>query len=183
MYSCGFVIKTTKVYALDGAAHDSIIVGEVVDWNIPADSGSADNSAGMITDPWYGGYLYQNGTEYDGWNDDEEAANGGWDETERYGAMKFIRGYKHDANGGQVDIFTSPYGMYTAANSECTHPCEFGFDPDSLFANHARPDLNLTDSIDTDLHMGMTYLFKHNLGAGDTLILHTAYITTMNGQR
>jgi hypothetical protein len=163
-------------------AHDSLIVGEVVDWNIPADSNSNDNTSGTGFDltPAVWNLVYQQGTEYAGWNDDEEDAFGGWDETERYGAMYFIRGWEYDENGSQTAIFTDPYGMYTADNAECGNPTSPGLDGDSLFKNHSISGQTISDSVETDLHMGMTYLFKHNLEAGDTLYLCTAYMTTMS---
>ena len=48
-YSCGFVIKHTKVYTFAGIPQTGVIIGDVVDWDVPSDSGS-DNSHGFGTD-------------------------------------------------------------------------------------------------------------------------------------
>ena len=181
-YSCGFVIKETKVYSLDGMAHDSVVLGEAIDWDIPSDSASSDNTSGIGDDlvPAVSNLMYQQGTEWEGFNDDDEDTDGGWDETERYGALYYLRGYQYDDEGKQTAIFENPDGMYTASNSKYVYPYDLGFHVDSLFKNHAQTGQNVSDSVDTDLHMGMTYLLKYNLGAEDTLYFYTAYLTTMN---
>jgi hypothetical protein len=181
-YSCGFVIKETKVYSLDGLAHDSLVLGEVVDWDIPSDSGSSDNTSGTGGEftPAVSNLMYQQGTEWEGFNDDEEDANGGWDETERYGALDFLRGYSYDSDGRLTSIQTDPYGMYSGSNVKYVYPYELGFHVDSLFKMHAQSGQTVVDSVDSDLHMGITYVFKHNLGAGDTLYFYSAYLTNMN---
>ena len=184
-YSCGFVVKETKVYSLDGLAHDSVLLGEAIDWDVPSDSGSSDNTSGTGTEallftPTIDNLMYQRGTEWEGYNDDDEETDGGWDETERYGCLYYLRGYQYNGAGQQTAIFETPYGMYTGSNAKFVYPYDLGFHVDSLFMKHAQSGQNVSDSTDTDLHMGMTYLFKHNLGADDTLYFYTAYLTTMN---
>jgi hypothetical protein len=181
-YSCGFVIKETKVYSLDGQAHDSLVLGEACDWDVPSDSASSDNTSGTGGEfsPAVSNLMYQQGTEWDGYNDDAEATDGGWNETERYGAMYFLRGYSYGADGSQTNIQTNPYGMYSASNAKYVYPYELGFHVDSLFRMHSVSGQTVSDSVDTDLHMGMTYLFKYNLAAGDTLYFYTAYLSNMN---
>jgi hypothetical protein len=184
-YSCGFVVKETKVYSLDGAAHDGLVLGEACDWDVPSDSSSSDNTSGTGGDltPTISNLMYQQGTEWEDYNDTGstgEDENGGWDETERYGAMYFLRGYSYDSEGKQTNIQTDPYGMYSASNAKYVYPYELGFNVDSLFKNHAQSGQTVSDSVDTDLHMGMTFLFQYNLAAGDTLYFYTAYLTNMN---
>ena len=158
------------------------MLGEAVDWDVPSDSASSDNTSGTGGDfaPAIANLMYQQGTEWEGFNDDDEDANGGWDETERYGAMYFLRGYSYNASGDQTNIQTDAYGMYSASNAKYVYPYDLGFHIDSLFKNHAQSGQTVSDSVDTDLHMGMTYLFKYNLAAGDTLYFYTAYLTNMN---
>ena len=170
-YSCGFVIKETRVYSLDGAAHNGIMVGEIVDWDVPSDSSSSDNSSGF--EPFLN-LMWQRGTEWEGFNDEEEMTLGGWDETERYAAVRFLGG--HSPSG----LFDIPQGMYTACNSEYIYPYQNGFDPGKLYELHSGMGFATTDSTDTDLFTGMTYVFDYTLGAQDTLYFYTAFLTTMN---
>jgi len=181
-FSRGFIIKATKLYAFDGLSHPDILVGEFCDWDIPADSQSVDNDSGPGTDldPPTQTVVFQQGVEYDGYNDEAETASGGWDESQRYGALYFLSGYVYSGPEQTRSVIEAPDLLYTAANARYVYPYAYGFHPDTLFTLHNRQGEYISDSSHTDLHSGMTYVSNFDLGADDTLYFYTAYLTTMN---
>ena len=157
-------------------------MGEFCDWDIPADSQSVDNGSGLGTDldPPTQAVVFQRGVEYDGYNEEAETDSGGWDESQRSGALCFLPGYVYAGPEQTRRVIDAPDLIYTAANTRYVYPYEYGFYPDSLFEMHNRKGEYISDSSQTDLHTGMTYVSDFDLGADDTLYFYTAYLTTMN---
>ncbi len=184
-FSCGFVIKHTKVYSFDGAPHDDIIIGEVADWDVPSDSGT-DNSHGFGNDGMFAGeeipdFVYQGGLEY---ADTLPSPDEEWPSDERYGAMMYLGGYEFSTlpyeYGAIPDRRFDLFNIYTGSNGRLVYPYHLGFNVDTLRLMHSIPGTILSDSSAADMHSGMTYVSGLDLGGTDTLHFFTAFMTTMN---
>lgn len=173
---CAFMMKETKVYTLDGLPRTGLVIGEVVDWDIPSDSGAANSSLwGTDLVPPVDNAVLQRGIEITGVNDDDE----GWDADERYAALVFIRAYAYDGNGNQYGAWAEPQSMYTADNLTYVNPYTLGFDEGLLYQNHVSTGF-LSDSTRHNLHSGLTYLSNFSMAGDDTLYFYCAYVTQMN---
>jgi len=173
------------MYSYDGLPHDSIMVGEVCDWDVPTDSLNANSSGtgndASVFSPTIDHVIWQRGYE-NNLDDSLELADCGWDADTRFGGMRFLRTYFYDDVSTYPDPTswnTAPHGMYTAPNVTYVYPYDFGFHPDSLYANHAQTGMNISDSMQHDLHMGLTYLYDYDLHPEDTIIFYAGYFSQM----
>ncbi len=184
-YSCGFVIKQTKVYTFSGIPQNGVIIGEVMDWDIPSDSG-ADNSHGFGNDPMFEGYgiadfVWQGGLEY---SDTLPSSSEEWPSDERFGAMMYLGGFEFSSqpyNHQTIpDNNFNLFNKYTGSNNRLVYQYGLGFDTDTLRMMHTTPGTILSDSSATDMHSGFTYVSGLDMGGSDTLHFFTAFMTTMN---
>jgi hypothetical protein len=173
-----FVTRELKIWSNDGAPHDSLAIGDAVDWDVPADSGS-DNT-GEVDVPRR--LLYQVGGEYN--QDDSTECQ---ENNDRYAGMAFgyLKAYwDHDANASTAKKWTIPdttrsgFGGYIESNARYVYS---GWRADELYFNmenavgyipwtHSDPD-----SIQTDLHSVITAAYDYNLAAGDTVVVYMVY--------
>ena len=171
-----FVTRELKIWSNDGTAHNGLAIGDVADWEIPADSGSDNTGKVDATSR----LLYQVGGEYNQDNATECQNN-----NTRYGGMAFgyLKTYwDHDTSGTSAKKWTIRdsvgYGGYIEANSRYVYP---GWQVSELYANmenasgyipwtHSDPD-----SIQTDLHSVITAAFDYDLAVGDTVAFYTVY--------
>ncbi|MCH7947740.1 MAG: hypothetical protein IIC66_08090, partial [candidate division Zixibacteria bacterium] len=173
-----FITKALKIWSNDGLDHDSIVVGDAIDWDIPSDQkdsgGTGSDNRGEVNADL--GLIYFIGAEY-GLDDAVECQ----ENDARFSGMSHA--YTTHYNGATrkwTISDTLPYGGYAEANARYVYT---GWDDNELYANmafasglipwsHAHPD-----SQETDLHGVLTYKFEYNLLAGDTLVVYTVLST------
>ncbi len=172
--SCNFYIKETIVTAPNGATN--VVIGEVVDFDVPSDSSDDYNSSG--SDFTYSGYeyVYQQGIEIPGWNDTSES----WDADNRFAGLIFLGVIHYNAQGNVIGTSYEPYALYTADNATYHYPFSNGFDNSLLYQNHTQAGTNLS-LLNEDLHSGLTYVANYDIAAGDTLYLFSAFFTIRGG--
>ncbi|MFH1374701.1 MAG: dockerin type I repeat-containing protein [bacterium] len=163
--TCSFVIQEIRVYLYDDlrTPPTSVRIGEGIDFDIPADTGSRNNSGFDYPH----NLIYQQGSE----EDDE----GCQPNDTRWGGIDFLAGYK---NG--VEYKTTPHGAYTKDNSTYVYP-EGGFHQDSLFKYMANSGYAISDSSNADLHTVMTFDTLATLLPGDTYVYYVEIVTHWNG--
>ena len=172
-----FMTREIKVWPNDGLAHNGLAIGDVLDWDIPGDSGTAGNNTGSADGSRR--LLYQQGGEYN-----QDGAVECQDNDDRYGgvAFGFLRAYwDHDANGTTGKKWTIRdsigYGGYINANARISFPMSAS----ELYADmeaasgyipwtHGNPD-----SQKIDLHSVITPTFDYDLSAGDSVAAYTVY--------
>jgi hypothetical protein len=184
--SCNFIIQRIKLYdnsEKDGAnAHTNLILGEVVDWDIPADSGSRNgsdfNESQMAI--WQYGAYYEDtsSTIYPCAPDRNDT---------RFGGMDFLTMYSH-TDGGNVRVTDSEgrafHNAYTIDNATYVYGNDNGFDVTELCSlmvtntGYSTYSAAVQESTYTDLHMGMTFVDDYDLLPGETLVVWLELFTT-----
>ena len=179
-----FITKEFKIWAIDSVVHEGMVVGEVIDWDIPADlkdsGGTSSDNAGEMNASL--NLLYCIGAEYN--NDDSLECQ---DNDLRYGGMAFgyTKQYFADSNKWIITD-TEPYGGYHEANSRYVYT---GWDDNELYVNMEAAAGFITwppwlppESTATDLHSVLTYVFGHDLLPGDTLAFYSVMATVLNDE-
>ncbi|MCH8028223.1 MAG: hypothetical protein IID63_08900, partial [candidate division Zixibacteria bacterium] len=179
-----FITKEFKIWAIDSVVHEGMVVGEVIDWDIPADlkdsGGTSFDNAGYMNASL--SLLYCVGAEYN--NDDSLECQ---DNDLRYGGMAFgyTKQYFADSNKWIITD-TEPYGGYHEANSRYVYT---GWDDNELYVNMEAAAGFITwppwlppESTATDLHSVLTYTFGHDLLPGDTLAFYSVIATVLNDE-
>jgi len=173
-----FVILYTKVYSADGAGHNHVTVGNVVDWDVPAEE-PPDNTSGLGSS-----FVYMQGT----------------DTTGTLSCQSHTRRYATEAFGGGITTdqeLTDPCTMsntdYVGFNSliqtlmvDTTH-YRNGDDlvpdgpmPDLWWEETAVSGLNADETVQ-DQAIWFTYKHNYNLGASDTMHYWTVLSTVRDG--
>lgn len=171
-----FITREFKVWSYNGQIHDNIAVGEVIDWDIPSDSGS-DNSGEVDRARRL---MYCLGGEYN-----QDNATECQDNNERYGGSSFGYFKRFNAASSVWSIDDSAgYGGYHEANARYVYP---GFEADELYVNMESHTIDLfpwvppvPDSEQVDLHSVMTYAFEYDLLPNDTLVFYSVLATVRN---
>ncbi|MBU0983639.1 MAG: hypothetical protein KKA42_07200 [candidate division Zixibacteria bacterium] len=156
--SCPFVIQRLKVYSADGSTQSGVTIGEAIDWDIPASSGST-NDGGYV-----GEIIYNQGTGF-----------GCQDNSNRFGALAML-GIGYDDSCYSP---ASPYGAYTESNSTYVYP-NSGFVPEELYNNMQQAGFSALGSAE-DQHMVMTYLNSYTVSPADTLYVYSVLTTVLDG--
>jgi hypothetical protein len=100
---CDFVVQHIRTYSYDGAPHNNLYIGDIIDWDIPSDAG-ASNDGGY--DSLYN-LIYQQGVE---------AGGGCQSNSARYGGMALLGWY---LNGDTCKIDSVPmYGAFARLISD-----------------------------------------------------------------
>lgn len=159
--TCAFVIQCLKLYSADGFSHPNLMISEVVDWDIPAASGS-NNTGGFDAATRL---VYQRGT-----------GTGCIDNTRRYGGLAVIGS---GSSGNCVDTTTNPYSGVTQANTSYLFG-PGGPDPDQMYTLAGTPGYSVLGS-STDQFSLLTYTHDTTLGATDTMYFYTAVTSVRNG--
>ncbi|MEA3296810.1 MAG: hypothetical protein U9R56_02975, partial [candidate division Zixibacteria bacterium] len=162
-----FIIQILKIYVLDGETHDGLAIGEGMDWDIPADSGSWNRSGFNAENR----LMYQIGSEFD-----QDDAYECMDNSDRAGGLALLEIYE---NG---DASTEFHGVYTEDNSTQVYPFEH-FNNDSIYTHMGANTgyVAEADSIDADLHMVFTFRYDYTLTPIDTLVIYKVALTTYDG--
>ncbi|RME30689.1 MAG: hypothetical protein D6800_01650, partial [Candidatus Zixiibacteriota bacterium] len=158
----GFVIQRLRLFPWDGQPHDGLVVGEALDWDIPAGS-QVDNNGGFDASAKL---IYQVGTGF-----------GCLDNTHRFGGIALLA---VGGGSGYADTSAIPYGAYTESNPTYVYPTN-SFVPSELYnlmkSNSGYSALSQV----TDQHSVMTYFDSLSLGATDTVSVFTVITTVKDG--
>jgi hypothetical protein len=174
---CKYIIQELKVVSGDGASHSGLNIGEAIDWDIPADSGSRNGSGFNES----AGLIYQFGGEY---HQDDTGQNIACQDNDlRYGGMKFLGMYKKTADWTDLG---APSGAYTADNPTFVYGNDQGFKVGELYTEMLNTGFSAysssaPESLYTDLHMVMTYQTGYTVNPGETLLVYVALVTEENG--
>ncbi len=165
-----YMIKELKVWSYDGLAHSGIRIGDVIDWDIPSDSGD-DNLSG-IDGMSSRNLIYQVGTEFD--TDDIVGNTDCLPSDRRFGGMAFLKSMR---NG--IDESSVPYSAYTARNDSFIYPTG-GLVAGQLW-NIIQNSGFWVETDVTDQHMVMCYHPSLSIGADDTVTFYTSLVTVYDG--
>ena len=166
--SSQFIIQATKVYSFDGGTHSGLTIGEVIDWDVPSDVGSSNNSGVNSTL----NLVYQIGVE--SVNEPGECQ----DNNLRYSGMAWLGYYSNDTCALVTN--ETAHGGFALDNSTYVYPNN-GFLQGQLYARMQQPGFAAWGSGATDLFSGLAYHNNRTVGAGDTLVYYTALITMRQG--
>ncbi|MEW6411121.1 MAG: dockerin type I domain-containing protein [Candidatus Zixiibacteriota bacterium] len=175
--ACPFVLQYHKVYSFDGAAHTGLMIGEAMDWDIPADFRDDDSTGNTWTACNYGGVdptrnlIYQQGYEAT-WDDGDEGADCQQND-DRFGGSAFVESYFNGAfaAGG-------PYSGFVQEND--WSQSSVGFYPGPFYRDMIASGFTATDSVE-DLHSAMCFHPSLDLGATDYYEVVTILSTVHEG--
>ncbi|MCX6829207.1 MAG: putative Ig domain-containing protein [candidate division Zixibacteria bacterium] len=167
--TCSFLIQKIRIVNKSGVAYSNLMIGELMDWDIPSDSGVENGSDYDATRQmmWcYGGEYGPDSLP----NNDCVLANN------RAGGFAYLNGYKLPITGAG-DLFPNITGLYTHINPDWVAPTG-NFVPQQLYNKlntfsgyqawlSTKPTME--DSLYQDLNM-VAYYGKKNLGVNDTLV-------------
>ncbi len=174
-----FVIVHTWVYSADGAAHNHVTIGDVRDWDVPADSVPL-NTTGVSS----AGFVYVQGT-------DTVLHTACQTNLNRFATEAFGGGYtKAQFNADPCANDSTAYFGFSAADQlimvDTTHYrngtplVPFQPDPSRWWDVTKVPGLN-ADASTQDQAVWLTYKQDYNLLASDTLHYWTVMTTVRNG--
>ncbi len=160
--SCNFIVQCLKVYSWDGNTHDDVAIGQVVDWDIPAEVG-ANNTGGSSSSAKL---IYQRGT-----------GNNCIDNDTRYGGQSLIGITRQ--NGDCMDTSVVPFAGYTGLNSVDLWPYG-GFLAENVYDQMQIAGYDANPSV-ADQYSLMTFLNGESIGPDDTIYVYSALATTWLG--
>jgi len=173
--SSDFVIICSKFYSYDGLAHNNLLIGDLIDWDLPADVG-ADNKTGIE-----GSTVFIRGTDTGA-----TAACPARPNKTRFAANTFLGMHTRAeklANACANDV--GRYGQYAGRNDSDVFTADNGvLDPAKTWtkAGALSGAAALAPSLDsTDVHIVTTYKYNYNLAGNDTVTVYTALTTELDG--
>jgi hypothetical protein len=172
--SCDFIVMKQRVTNYGGSDIFDLQIGDAMDWDIPTDSGSANQSdydeSRMFM--WQTGYEYAPDSIV---NDDCE---GTLLADQRHGGFAYYGGFRLPAGQASNDSIGEPKAMWTENNADWVYP-EGDFVGGQIWQKcenttgyetwEATGDFSNPDSQATDLHM-ICVFGDFDLGVDDTLI-------------
>lgn len=163
--TCSFVLQSIQMYLNDTTkpAPTSLRIGEVVDFNIPADTGYRNHSGFDYPHS----LIYQQGSE--------ESGDGCQPNDYRYGGVCFLM-----ANKNEIPYDNMPHGARTLDNATQVDPTG-GLVGDSLFKYMSYSGYAVSDSDNVDLHMIMTFDTLASLSITDTFAFWVGVLSHWNG--
>ncbi len=176
-----FIIQKVKYYNNTGSAINNVFLGEVMDWDVPSDSGVENGSGfdGARKMMYVFGAEYGNDTSrYAQWNNCI-ASN------VRMGSFAYYNGYR--ATGATKAAIGSPKGMFTGTNANWQRATG-NFVPQQLYNKltslsgyevWAATNPAMEDSLYQDLNMVSCY-GQFNMPVGDTLVFVKIFSTVSN---
>ena len=166
--SCQFLIHRWRVFSNDEQTHTNVAIGEAIDWDIPSDTASRNNSGFNTWDR----LVYQSGSEY---NDDDNVEC--MDNDDRFGGISLVHIVGENGAYPSEDL----YGAYSADNATQVYPYG-GLVDDSVWHYIGQNEgYVMSDSTNADLHSVITYRFGHTLAPGDTLDIMAVLATSRGG--
>jgi hypothetical protein len=164
--NCNFIIQQFKLYSNDGAAHNNLMIGEAVDWDVPSDN-VTDNIGGVDASRKI---VYQNGWETDGFGCQ---SNGN-----RYAGLALLGRYRNDPCA--LDMTSPPDNAYTESNITFIYD-QGSFLPGQLYEKMKNTSGFQSYPFSEDIHSVMTYYKSTNLGPTDTLVIYSTLCTVRDG--
>jgi len=179
--SCDFVVMKQRIYNRTAATISNIYVGDLMDWDIPSDSGSengSDYDAALKT-------MYMYGAEY---GPDSLPNNDCVSENQRYGGFSYYGGFKLPHWDTVNQRFTSPRAMWTGMNADWVYPAN-GFVASEMYNKISTTtgyklwqstNPTMEDSLYQDLHM-VSVFTQWSLAKTDTLVFVKILASEYNG--
>ena len=159
--SCQLVIQCMKLYSWDGGTHSGLVIGEAVDWDIPASTGS-NNTGGFST---AAKLIYQRGT-----------GSGCQSNLNRFGGMALLG---TSTTSSCVDSSAAAYGAYVQSNVTYVYPSQ-GFVGSQIYPLMQTAGFSTVGTTD-DLHSMLTFFNSKTIGPNDTLYIYTIVTSVRNG--
>jgi len=175
-----FILEYMKVWSFDGGAHADLMLGEVIDWDIPWDYKDDDVDL-EVTAVNYGltdgprNLLYCQGYEAYGANVDTGYPYNCQYNDERFGGHAMIESYLNGA-----PRMAGPYGGFCGENDSLVYPANEGFLFEPFYLQAAVSGLRASDSLE-DLHTAMVYENALDLGATDVYEVVSFKVTVHQG--
>jgi len=174
--TCHFIIQSMRIWT-NSQPVSGLTIGEVVDWDIPSDTGVRNSSGSDEMSQ----RIWQSGSEYN--QDDSSECQ---ENDHRYGGIVVLGTFSKPTDWASAQNLGGAYGAYTASNADFVYGNENGFVAQELytemqtsgFRDYANPN---PDSAFVDLHMVMTFVNNYDLMMGDTFIAYSALVTVRNG--
>jgi len=177
---CEFIIEHTRVWSYDGEAHEDLLLGEVIDWDVPWDYLADDelNARACINTSGIDGprgMIYQQGYDAHGAGSDTGYPYNCQYNDERFAGIAFVESYM---NG----TFRSgaPFGGFIGENDVLVYPAVRGFFPGLFYQEAILSGLRGTDSTE-DIHSAMTFEASLDLGTDDVYEVVTVLATIRQG--
>ncbi|MEW5796981.1 MAG: hypothetical protein AB1772_11555 [Candidatus Zixiibacteriota bacterium] len=170
-----FVVLLTKAYSGDGQAHSHVTIGNVVDWDIPADSVPYNTSDVSIP----GGFVYVQGTDTTGHTACQSHAN-------RFATEAFGGSYTTNPCASDPDDYHSFNVLIQTLMVDTTHyrdgtPLVPSQPNPLVWWQETTPSGLNADVSRQDQAVWFTYKHDYTLGATDTLYYWTVLSTVRNG--
>ena len=181
--SASFIIQAVRYFNRTGATITGVMVGEMMDWDIPSDT-AVDNSSGF---DFSRQLMYNFGEEA---HDDTAQAlltNNCVNQDMRMGGFSYVDGYKVPYTG-VADDFDNVRGIFTGHNPYWQDGSG-SFKPGLLYNKlltfsgyeNWTPNLPDPESVYVDQNMVALYTPQRDLGANDTLVFVKILATEYNG--
>ncbi|MFH2048498.1 MAG: dockerin type I repeat-containing protein, partial [bacterium] len=187
---CNFIIQRIRLYDngdKNGSnAQSNLIFGEVIDWDIPSDTGSR-NGSGFDDDKMT---IWQYGSYYADTSQTTVYPCAPLRNTSRYGGMNFLTMYKWNgvSNTSVTDSYGGPiHNAFTIDNATYVYRNDNGFNASQLCSLMVENiyfsiySSSVPESTYTDLYTTMTFVDNLTLNAGETLNVWVALFTTPIG--
>ncbi|MCK4460888.1 MAG: hypothetical protein KAW46_03740, partial [candidate division Zixibacteria bacterium] len=169
--SCKFLVQRLEISSADGGAYSGLMIGEAVDWDIPADTAVRNLSGFSLAHR----LIYQQGSEY---NDDDDIEC--QENSDRFGGLALLQIV--EVVDSDTSASTDFYGADTEDNSSWVYP-NGGFVPvelDSMMTVNEGFVLE-SDSLNADIHSVMTYRHDYTVTAEKTLIVYSCLVSSRLG--
>jgi hypothetical protein len=185
--TCDFIVMKQRFYSL-GGSYTGMFIGDAMDWDIPSDSSSANQSDYEEARK----FMWQTGFDYHDSSasiNPEEANNECVQPDDlRHGGYSYYAGFALPY-GGVDDSIGDPRAMWTENNADWVYP-EGGFVASQIYEKcenttgyetwEATGDFSNPDSQATDLHM-ITVFGQYDLTANDTLVFCKIIVSEYDG--
>ncbi len=176
-----FITKSLKIWSNDGQNHAPLAIGDVIDWDIPADDSGGNqtgsNNKGEVNSDL--GLIYFIGAEF---NVDTLPGHECQENDTRFGGMAYSYTNYFSSMTNKWTTNESLYGGYAESNARYVYS---GWDESELYFNMSAANALIPwthphpDSSKTDVHGVLTYEFEYNLLAGDTLVIYSVLATVL----
>lgn len=170
--NCSFIVEKLKFFNLTASAMSDVYVGEILDWDVPSDSGSNNGSGFDLGRKM----MYQFGGEYN--QDDSTEAFCSQESSDRYAAIAAgpNTNFKNSMTlDNATYIYTSgPYKSTAPMPRQVTYDLMSGNDGFSTWSSAA------PESLYTDLTTLVTF-GQYNLTVGDTFCVTKILSTSKTG--
>lgn len=175
--SCNFMVVVHKMYNLTGSTINGVLLGDVLDWDVPSDTNS-NNGSGYISNDSMS-LIYQFGAEYG--QDDSTEAFCAQESDHRVGAVMFDKKYPASVkNARTVDNATYVYssGPY---DGSAPFPAGAMYRMMKTFEGFTTYSSTAPESLYTDLSTVVTY-GDYDLKPTDTVLAVKALCVSKDAQ-